>query len=117
MSCAAAHQSKQVRQNCQGCHVRKARFQYRGAVKADRDHVLCFECYRSEVNPQRAYRLASSPARRRRFIDPRGRSVEVSRLNNGYVEPLVVSEGRCASVVIAGFDVDLSELFADGLAI
>ena len=50
-------------------------------------------------------------------IDPRGRSVEVSRLKNRYVEPFVVSEGRCASLVIAGFDVDLSELFADGLAI
>ena len=50
-------------------------------------------------------------------IDPRGRSIELSQLNDGYAEPLVVSEGRCASAVIAGFDIDLSELFADGLAI
>ena len=60
MSFSAAHESKQVRQICQSCHDRKARFQYRGIVKADRDHVLCFECYRSEVNRQRAPRLVPS---------------------------------------------------------
>jgi Uma2 family endonuclease len=48
-------------------------------------------------------------------IDPRGRSIEVSRLDDGYAEPVVVSEGRCASAVIAGFGIDLSELFADRL--
>lgn len=61
MSYSAAHQSKGVRHNCQSCRARKARFQYRGIVKADRDHVLCFECYRSEVNRHRAMRLVGSP--------------------------------------------------------
>jgi hypothetical protein len=61
MSFAAAHESKRVCQTCQSCHDRKARFQYRGVVKADRDHAVCFECYRSEVNRQRAIRLADSP--------------------------------------------------------
>ena len=69
MSFAAARQSKRIRQNCQECCVRKARFQYRGVVKADRDHVLCFECYRAEVNRQRAYRLTTTLNGRRRFSD------------------------------------------------
>jgi Uma2 family endonuclease len=47
-------------------------------------------------------------------IDPRGHFIEVSRLNDSYAEPLVVSEGRCASTVIAGFELELSELFAEG---
>jgi hypothetical protein len=59
VSFAAAHESKRVHQVCQNCRDRKARFQYRGAVRADRDHTLCFECYRSEVNRQRAQRLAA----------------------------------------------------------
>jgi hypothetical protein len=71
MSFAAARESKRVRQTCQSCRdrspsrgrfgaARKARLKYRGVVKADRDTVLCFECYRSEVNRQRAQRLALS---------------------------------------------------------
>lgn len=64
MSFAAAHESKRVRQACQTCRDRKALFQFRGIVRADRDHTLCFECYRSELNRQRARRLAAvtSPA-------------------------------------------------------
>ena len=51
-------------------------------------------------------------------LDPRGRSIEVSRLNRGgYGEPLVVFRERCGSSVIAGFEIELDELFADGLAI
>ena len=65
MSFAAAHESKNVRQTCQGCQAREARFQYRGVVHADRDHTLCFECYRSELNRRRAHRLVDSPFGRR----------------------------------------------------
>ncbi len=51
-------------------------------------------------------------------IDPRGQFIEISRLiGDGYGELLVVSEGRCASSVISGFDVDLAEMFAPGLSI
>ena len=54
----------------------------------------------------------------RMVIDPRGRSIEVSRLNRvGYDEPVVVFRERCASSVITGFEVALAELFADGVAI
>lgn len=58
MSFAAAHESKRTRRSCESCRQRKARFQYRGTVRADRDHTLCFECYRSERNRRRAQILA-----------------------------------------------------------
>ena len=54
MSFTASHASKLSRRACQRCQERKARFQFRGTVRADRDHVLCFECYRSERDRRRA---------------------------------------------------------------
>jgi Uma2 family endonuclease len=52
------------------------------------------------------------------ILDPIAKTIELWRLTEaGYGAPLVVSEGRCASAVIAGFEIDLSVLFADGLAI
>ena len=62
MSFAAARESKRTRQTCQSCVDRKARFSYRGAVRADRDHTLCFQCYRRERERQRAMRLSEVPA-------------------------------------------------------
>jgi hypothetical protein len=50
-------QSKLVKTLCAACRERKARFRYRGEVRADRDHTLCFECYRGELNRARARRL------------------------------------------------------------
>src|SRR5262245_758153 len=47
MSLAATRQAKLARNACQTCRGRKARFGYRGSARADRDHTLCFECYRS----------------------------------------------------------------------
>ena len=49
--------SKRVRTLCAACQERKARFRYRGEVRADPDHTLCFECHRGEVNRARARRL------------------------------------------------------------
>jgi hypothetical protein len=45
---------------CEACRERKARFQYRGVVKADRAHTLCFACFRSERDRLRARVLAAS---------------------------------------------------------
>ncbi len=51
-------------------------------------------------------------------LDPRGRSIEVSRLSrDGYGEPVGVFRDRCASSIIPGFEIELAELFADGFAI
>jgi hypothetical protein len=47
------------RRACIECRVQPALFQYRGRVRADRDHTLCFRCFRSEVQRQRARRLAA----------------------------------------------------------
>lgn len=47
-----------ARHLCLGCHAHRARFRYRGHVRADRDHTLCFRCYRAEMDRQRARRLA-----------------------------------------------------------
>lgn len=60
MSASAYGESKQARRQCVCCGARKARFRYRGIVKADRDHTLCFECYRSERDRRRA-RLLVEP--------------------------------------------------------
>ena len=59
MSAAAAHESKRLLKLCQRCRDRKARFRYRGVVRADRDHTLCFECYRSERDRGQADQLAA----------------------------------------------------------
>ena len=59
MSRAAYGQWKQGRRQCQSCRARKARFRYRGIVKADRDHTLCFECFRAERDRYRAKLLAN----------------------------------------------------------
>ena len=60
MSCSAMNNSKASRRLCQACQDRKARFAFRGRVKADRDHTLCFECFRVARERQRALRLTSS---------------------------------------------------------
>jgi hypothetical protein len=57
-------QSKRLRTSCASCRARKALFKYRGEVRADRDHTLCFECYRAELNRARAKRLKEPPAQR-----------------------------------------------------
>jgi hypothetical protein len=46
---------------CLGCGTQRARYQYRGAVRADRQHTLCFRCFRSERERQRARLLAAPP--------------------------------------------------------
>jgi hypothetical protein len=43
---------------CLACRNHPARFKYRGEVKADRDHTLCFRCYRAELDRARARRLS-----------------------------------------------------------
>jgi hypothetical protein len=68
MSSSERHRrSRRFRTLCAACRERKARFKYRGEVRADRDHTLCFECYRAEINRARARRFkerATSPVMR-----------------------------------------------------
>jgi Uma2 family endonuclease len=47
-------------------------------------------------------------------IDPKERSIEISRLTAmGYGDPLVISSRRCTSAIISGFELDLEGLFAN----
>jgi len=62
MSATAVHESRRERYNCQRCRERKARFRYRGTVRADRDHTLCFECFRAERERQRARMFTETTA-------------------------------------------------------
>ena len=54
---AARRLDRHERHVCRECGVRPARFQYRGHVRADRDHTLCFRCFRAEVERARARTL------------------------------------------------------------
>lgn len=47
---------------CAQCQSRPARFQYRGAVKADRSHTLCFRCYRAALDAVRTLRCRAAQA-------------------------------------------------------
>jgi hypothetical protein len=77
MSFSAAHESKALRRNCKCCRQRKARFQFRGAVRADRAHTLCFECYRSQRDRRRAEMLADRD-RSRSAVSPFGGDRELT---------------------------------------
>ena len=41
---------------CAECRQRRARFRFRGVVKADDDHTLCFQCFRALKNSIRSFR-------------------------------------------------------------
>jgi len=62
MSSTQLRRARAPKHLCQRCRDRKARFRYRGVVRADDDHTLCFECYRSALNQARARRMADPPA-------------------------------------------------------
>jgi hypothetical protein len=42
------------RRLCQICHQRPARFRFRGKVKRDADHDICFQCYRRVITQAKA---------------------------------------------------------------
>lgn len=79
MSPAAARRlQRHQRHTCRACQKQRARFRYRGEVRADRDHTLCFRCFRAEVNRQRARRLAGSVNRRLGDLRAGGGSHEIA---------------------------------------
>jgi hypothetical protein len=51
--------TRDSRHLCAACGTGRARYRYRGVVRADRDHNLCFRCFRAERDRQRARLLAS----------------------------------------------------------
>ena len=54
MSAAVAIRFRRTsRHTCSSCRIRRARFQYRGVVRADRDHDLRFRCFRALADRMR----------------------------------------------------------------
>ena len=47
-----------VKHACRECESRRALFRYRGIVKWDRYHTLCFQCYRKHLDRLRATTMA-----------------------------------------------------------
>jgi hypothetical protein len=68
-------QVRRTRHLCAACRERRAKYQFDGHVRADRDHVLCFQCFRSLREQTRAQRLAAvtatAPLRMTAFPAPR----------------------------------------------
>lgn len=55
---------REGRHLCAACRERKAKYYYRGHVRADHQHVLCFQCFRSAREQMRARQLADgAPSR------------------------------------------------------
>ena len=52
---------REDRHLCASCLDRRAKYQYRGHVRADRQHVLCFQCYRAARERLRAQQLSKLP--------------------------------------------------------
>lgn len=88
MSTAERRRPRGPKHLCQRCRDRKARFKYRGIVRADSDQppllqelrrpsTLCFECYRREVNQARARRLAERAQAQSPFTAYDGRPTRV----------------------------------------
>lgn len=73
---------REVRHLCAGCKQQPARFQYRGRVRADRDHNLCFRCYRAEVDRLRARRLTGVAGFRRTLPNGTGTYVPLNSTGN-----------------------------------
>jgi hypothetical protein len=59
MSETAMKHAREQRRLCEQCRDRKAKFQYRGSVRADRDHTLCFQCFRAQREHDRAVALSA----------------------------------------------------------
>ncbi len=48
---------------CAQCCARAAKYRYHDHVRADRQHVLCFQCFRSARERMRAWDLAQCVSR------------------------------------------------------
>ena len=70
MSRSAARESRQIQRLCETCRQRKAKYRFRGHVRADRQHILCFACFRSLRDRHHAQPRVDYPALRSPFRPP-----------------------------------------------
>jgi hypothetical protein len=93
---------------CRNCQDRKALFRYRGVIKADRAHTLCFQCYRAELDRARA----------RQLVDTKPLSVRgaLLRFSSGQTDPkyaeLDLRRRRAQIVARHAVDADLEYPYA-----
>jgi hypothetical protein len=50
------------RHTCRACEAHPAKFRYHGEVRADRDHELCFRCFRAVVDSLRVRMVETASA-------------------------------------------------------
>lgn len=89
---------------CLVCGERRPLFSYRGVVRADRHHTLCFECFRAEANRLRAWTPGGDarPAASRTVVDRAAllgdialrRRRAIIRARRALEAPLLVAEAR-----------------------
>ena len=70
MSRSAARESRQIQRLCETCRQRKAKYRFLGRVRADRQHILCFACFRSLRDRHHAQPRVNHPALRSPFRPP-----------------------------------------------
>ena len=91
----ARRHHREDRHLCADCRQRKAKYQYRGQVRADRQHVLCFQCFRAARERQRAQLLQVQPAQA--ALPFGSRSLTAAQIHHrermlAYLQSLQVSE-------------------------
>jgi hypothetical protein len=66
----ARRRHRSSRHLCAACRERRARFQYRGEVRADHHHVLCFQCFRAARERMRAWQFRETYAPSHLYLRP-----------------------------------------------
>jgi len=51
---------RRERKLCKACEERRARFRYRGRVRWEARHALCFECHRDLLNRHRTVAITGA---------------------------------------------------------
>jgi hypothetical protein len=70
---------------CETCRQRKANYRFRGRVRADRQHILCFACFRSMRDRHHAQPRVDLPALRSPFRPAPDASTD--RPSSGHARP------------------------------
>lgn len=113
----ARRKRSQSPHECAGCRSRRARFRYRGEVRADHDHNLCFKCFRSLVDRLRARRLsiAAQPLRMTLTAHAHVKPVPAAPKRGEYLTREAGTRARCSRA--AGLPSGLSSFMETSCAL
>ena len=70
MSRSAGRESRPIQRLCETCRQRKAKYRFRGRVRANRQHILCLACFLSLRDRHHAQPSVNHPALRSPFRPP-----------------------------------------------